>query len=97
MIKIKEFNSLQTLTDSLILQLLEAGQTGAPGVPAVPPVVQESSSAGENVQSQLPRMEERIALVRCSELNPVTLHLVLQVRLMNLYSYETSFSSFFCH
>ena len=48
------------------------------------PVVQESSSAGENVQSQLLRMEERIALVRCSELNPVTLHLVPQVRFQHL-------------
>ena len=64
-----------------MLQLTEAGQTGTLGVPALPPV---SSSAGENVQSQLPRMEERIALVRCSELNPVTLHLVLQVRLISL-------------
>ena len=63
---------------------MEAGQTGAPGVPAVPPVVQESSSAGENVQSQLLIIEERTALVRCPGLSPVTLHLVLHVRLISL-------------
>ena len=70
---------------------MEAGQTGAPGVPAVPPVVQEFSSAGENVQSQLLRMEERTALARCPGLNPVTLHLVLQVRLMNLVKFQREY------
>ena len=45
-----------------------------------PPVVQEFRSVGENVQSQLPRMEEPTALARCSETDPVTLDLVVQVR-----------------
>ena len=78
----------------LILQLTEAGQTGTPGVPALllePPVVREFRAVAENVRSQNPGMEEPTVLVRCSDLDPVTLDLVmvrqsmLRVRLKLFY------------
>ena len=64
----------------LILQLTEAGQTGTPGVPALllePPVVREFRAVGENVRSQNPGTEEPTAVERCSELEAVTLDLVV--------------------
>ena len=68
---------------TLVLQLTEGGLTGTPGVPVKllePPVVREFRSVGGNVQSRHPGMEEPTALARCSETDPVTLDLVIQVR-----------------
>ena len=44
-----------------------------------PPVVREFRVVAENVQSQNPGMEEPTAVAKCSELDLVTLDLVVQV------------------
>ena len=44
-----------------------------------PPVVREFRAVAENVLSQNPGTEEPTVLVRCSELDLVTLDLVVQV------------------